>query len=634
MCGICGAIQIRGAPRPLLGAPLLNEMTDTMLHRGPNDRGTYLADGVAFGVRRLSIVDVDGGHQPFKNEDGSVVAVQNGELYNHADVRRELERSGHVFRSRCDTEILPHLYEEFGAAVPERLHGMFGLAVWDGDRRRALLARDRLGIKPLYYAEIGDLLLFASELKAILASGLVPVELDPEAIDLYLSLGFVPGPWTPLLHVKKLLPGHRIVVEPSGWRLEQYWEYPAPEVRHPNRSEEEWTHELLGLLEQAVGDRLMSDVPLGAMLSGGLDSSLIVGLMARQMTRPVQTFSVGFADVADNELEAARATASALGAEHHELELSLADEIDLDALVWSLDEPLADVSMIGFSALSELTARHVTVALSGQGADELFAGYDRYRQVAALGRWAGVPAVVRRAADHAARIGPPRLHRATSVVLAPDQVAASVAARSEWAEGARSRSALGALRAVDGSALESALAARLAVRSRDTLARSLHLDGQLSLVDDLLHYFDRTSMAYSLEVRVPFLDHRVVEFSAGIPTRLKLRNGTTKYILRQAARGIVPDSILDRPKVGFLSAGLAQWFRTQIAGSVGDVLLDPAARYAEFVDRSEVIRLIEGKESYRRSKLLLSLLMLELWLTRYLPRATAPPLPAMAAALS
>jgi asparagine synthase (glutamine-hydrolysing) len=609
-------------------------MTDTMVHRGPDDRGTFLADGVALGVRRLSIVDVEGGHQPFKNEDGSVVAVQNGELYNHEDVRRELARSGHTFRSRCDTEVLPHLYEEVGAAVPEQLLGMFGLAVWDGEQRRGLLARDRLGIKPLYYAEVGDLILFASELKAILASGLVSVELDPEAIDLYLSLGFVPGPWTPLLQVKKLLPGHRIVVERSGWRVEQYWKYPAPEARHPKRSEEEWTEELLELLERAVGDRLMSDVPLGAMLSGGLDSSLIVALMARQMTRPVQTFSVGFAGVADNELGVARATANALGAEHHELELSLSDEIDLDELVWSLDEPLADVSMIGFSALCQLTAKYVTVALSGQGADELLAGYSRYREVAALGRWAGAPASVRWAADRAARVGPRRLQRATGVVLSKDQVAASIAARSEWAEAARSRSALGALRAVDGSALDSALAPRLAARSRDTLARSLHLDGQLSLVDDLLHYFDRTSMAYSLEVRVPFLDHRVVEFCAGIPTALKLKNGTTKYILRQAARGIVPDSILDRPKVGFLSAGLSEWFRTQIGGKVGDVLLDPGARYAELVDRGEIIRLIEGKQSYRRSKLLLSLLMLELWLSSYLPRATTRAVPARAAALS
>jgi asparagine synthase (glutamine-hydrolysing) len=297
--------------------------------------------------------------------------------------------------------------------VPEALNGIFAFAIWDSERRRALLARDRLGVKPLYYAEVDGVLLFGSELKAVLASGLVPTEIDLEAMDVYLSLGFVPGPRTLLRHVKKLLPGHRIVVEPPAVRVERYWRYPEPApITH--RPEEEWREQLLDLLDDAVAGQLMSDVPLGAMLSGGLDSSLVVALMARRMSRPVKTFSVGFAGASDNELDVARATARALGAEHHELELSLDDPVDLEALIWSLDEPVADLSSLGFSALAALTVEHVTVALSGQGADELLAGYDRYRQIALIDRWASAPLAVRRVghqsfvAGHTDCVGPLR----------------------------------------------------------------------------------------------------------------------------------------------------------------------------------------------------------------------------------
>jgi asparagine synthase (glutamine-hydrolysing) len=623
MCGICGAIQLRGASRAPLDEDVLRAMTDAIRHRGPDDDGYYVADGIAIGVRRLSIVDVAGGHQPMANDRGTIVAAQNGELYNQRVVRKELEASGFVFRTTCDTEILPHLYASAGDRAPEHLNGIFAFVVWDAERRRALLARDRLGVKPLYYAEVGDVLLFGSELKAVLASGLVPTAIDVEAVDLYLSLGFVPGPRTLLRHVKKLLPGHRIVVEPPAVRVERYWQYPDP-APIAGRSEDEWQEELLELLDDAVAGQLMSDVPLGAMLSGGLDSSLVVALMARHMNRPVKTFSVGFAGVADSELDVARAAALALGAEHHELELSLDDPVDLEGLIWSLDEPVADLSAVGFSALSALTAEHVTVALSGQGADELLAGYGRYRQIAMVDRWASAPLAVRRTAASALRRGPARLRRAATTAASADPVVASVAARSEWAESGRERSAQGDLRHVSDSLLGRTLSDRLNGSESRGVERALVLDAQLNLVDDMLHYFDRTSMAHSLEVRVPFLDHRLVELCARMPTELKVSGGSTKRILRSVARGLVPDFVIDRPKVGFFSGAVEHWFQQQVGGFVGDVLLDPGARYTEFVGREEVERLIRGGGAYRASKLLLSVLMLELWLSTYLAKATRP----------
>jgi len=622
VCGICGVVQVRGETRAAVDLATLRSMTSTMRHRGPDDAGYHVDDRVAIGVRRLSIIDVVDGHQPFANERGNVVAAQNGELYNHEAIRRGLERDGHVFTSRCDTEILPHLYEAEGDDMAQSLLGMFAFAVWDAERQRALIARDRLGKKPLYYAEVGDVLVFGSELKAVLASGLVPTDLDLEALELLLALGFVPGPRTLLRYVRKLLPGHQLVVEQDRVKVEQYWRYPRPDA-DTSRSESEWGEELIDLLRDAVRIRLMSDVPLGAMLSGGLDSSLIVALMGQESTRPVQTFSVGFSGTPDNELPVARETARALGAEHHELELSLDDPVDLEGLIWSLDEPVADLSAIGFMALSELTARHVTVALSGQGADELLAGYDRYRQVAAIERWSRAPASVRRVVGAAATLGPARIRRGAAAAAADDPVVAGAIARSEWLETVRSRSARGGLEQVPPSVVEAALAERVDSAPRHGLARTLVLDAQLSLVDDMLHYFDRTSMASSLEVRVPFLDHRLVELCAQMPVSLKLSGGTTKAILRSAARGLVPETVLDRPKVGFFSSAVGHWFDRQIGGEIVDRLLDPSARFAAYVDQKEVEQLLRRRGSYRSSKLLLTLLMLEVWLGSYLPRAAA-----------
>jgi asparagine synthase (glutamine-hydrolysing) len=627
MCGICGAVRVGGANGPALETARLEAMTAVMEHRGPDDVGFWEESGVAFGARRLSVIDVEGGHQPFANEGGDVVTVQNGELYNHATLRDSLVRDGHVLRSSCDTEILPHLYEERGVDFVSSLRGMFAVAIWDRRRRRAVLARDRLGVKPLYWTRQGDLVLFASELKSLLASGLVSPRLDDEAVAAHLQLGYVPAPRTLLRGVRKLLPGHRLVIEGDGVRDEAYWELPAPGLSTiAEVSENELAEELLGRLDESVRLRLMSDVPLGAMLSGGLDSSVIVGLMARHMTHPVQTFSIGFRDSGRaNELADARLVAKTFGADHHELELSSADtNVDLAELVWHLDEPVADLSSLGFLALSRLAASHVTVALSGQGADELLGGYSRYATAAKLQSLSRVPAPLRRAAAFGAKRLGARAARGADLLTA--------ARGEQWLVAAHARCDADTARRLlrtDGDPrlqLERAVAERLTASPTSAVDRALYADSLFGLADDMLHYFDRTSMAHSLEVRVPFLDHPLVEFTATIPWQLKVRNGVTKSLLKTAARGLVPDAIIDKPKIGFFNSEVDGWLRRQLSGVTGRYLLADDLRIAEFVDSSVVRELASDLESPQRSKphLVLALLMLEVWLADALPRMQRP----------
>jgi asparagine synthase (glutamine-hydrolysing) len=631
MCGICGVVQVGGEPREVVEESVLDRMTDAMTHRGPNDRGTYRAPGVALGVRRLSIVDVAGGHQPFSNEDATVWAVQNGELYNHEEIHGDLARRGHRFASRCDTEILPHLYEDVGVRFAERLRGKFGIAVWDERRRRAVVARDRLGVKPMYYAQVGDLVVFASELKSLLASGLVGGELDFEAIEAYMTLGFVPAPRTPLAAVKKVMPGERLVVDPDGVRLERYWEYPKPDP-DLSTSAEELAEGLLELLDEAVRTRLMSDVPLGAMLSGGLDSSLVVALMARHMSEPVKTFSVGFLEDGENsELADARYVSSVYGTDHHELEISYRQqEIGLDDLLWSLDEPIADLSSLGFLAISKLAAQHVTVALSGQGADELLGGYKKHRAAALVERWQKLPRPVRRAGERAMLAGPARLHRAARTLGANDAGERLIAMSGRVDDDLRRSLYRGPLAESDGRAALRAVLPLAEGVEGTPLAQTLHIDGQLALPDDMLHYFDRTSMLQSLEVRVPFLDHHVVEYCARIPTSLKVHRLRTKHLLKEAARGIVPQRIVDKRKLGFFRGATTGWLQSQMDGAISDYLLGPSPRYAEFLDRSAVERLVAQHRSGGEgdNHLLVAILMLEVWLDTYLPRAIGRPVSA------
>jgi asparagine synthase (glutamine-hydrolysing) len=604
-------------------------MTDIMTHRGPDERGTYRADGIALGVRRLSIVDVEGGHQPATNENGNVWAIQNGELYNHNDLRAVLADDGHSFASACDTEVIPHLYERYGSDVATHLRGKFALAVWDEPRRRAVLARDRLGVKPLYYAHVGDVVVFASELKSVLASGLVPADLDYEAIAAYVTLGFFPGPLTPLRGVAKLPPAHTLVVEDGKVRLERYWSLPVPDFPHCGISADEYAERLLAEVEEAVRLRLMSDVPLGAMLSGGLDSSVIVALMARNMTEPVKTFSVGFVEDREaNELEDAKLVASALGTDHHALELSFHDQaIALEDLLWHLDEPIADLSALGFYALSRLAAEHVTVALAGQGADELLGGYPAHRNAAVAAGWQHVARPLRSAGAPLAQRLPQRVRRASAAITASDPVTRFMAQGAKVRGPLRERLFRGPLAELPKDAVARLVAERLEPCDDDPLTSTLYLYTKLALVDDFLLYFDKTSMANSLEVRVPFLDHRVVDFCATIPNNLKVHRLTGKYLLKRAARGLIPDRIIDKKKVGFFSTAIGEWFRAQASTATADYLIQPNAAYQEMLSRPVVEQLVSDHVSGSdgsRPDLVLAILMLEIWLSSYLPRALRP----------
>jgi asparagine synthase (glutamine-hydrolysing) len=627
MCGICGVVQVGGEPRELVSAEQLDAMTDAMTHRGPNDRGTYAAPGIALGVRRLSIVDVEGGHQPFLNEEGSVVAIQNGELYNHADIRGELGRDGHAFASRCDTEILPHLYERDGARFPKQLHGKFGIAVWDERRRRAILARDRMGVKPLYWARVGDLVVFASELKAVLASGFIEPELDPEAIDLYLSLGFIPGPRTPLVGVRKLAPGSALTIDAGEVREEPYWTYPEPNSDPQPRSIAEYADELLELLRDAVRDRLMSDVPLGAMLSGGLDSSLIVALMAETSSSPVNTFAVGFREDEANELADARRVSETFGCEHHELELSVTENaLELDELAWHLDEPIADLSALGFDVLSRLAAQHVTVALAGQGADELFGGYTKHRAAAQLRPFLALPPALR--GGLASLPWPsPRLRRGFEALAARDPSQRLLAMSGRLMNSSRSELYRGQLTDVPVDNVWSTVEAIRAGVDGDPLAMTLYLDARVGLVDDMLLYFDKTSMAHSLEVRVPFLDHRLVEWAARVPSAMKVHRGVTKRVLKEAGIRLLPPETVNKRKVGFFRSALEVWLDAQLDGTGAERLRARDAAYRDFLDGAAVERLLADyrrEPSEDRSRLLFAILLLESWLTSFVQRAPSP----------
>jgi asparagine synthase (glutamine-hydrolysing) len=625
MCGIAGAFRLDGSAAPALPDETLHAMTDVMAYRGPDDAGYVAGDGCSLGARRLSIIDVEGGHQPFADESERVWAAQNGEIYNHAALRRELEARGHVLRSRCDTEVLPHLYEEHGPRLAERLRGMFAVAVWDRAERRGVLIRDRLGIKPLYYAVAGDVLVFGSELKCVLASGLVSAELDPDAIAAYLMLGYVPGALTPLRDVRKLEAGERLVVAAGQVRTERWWDFPAP-APDRSRSSEEWAEALLDKLDESVRLRLMSDVPLGAMLSGGLDSSLIVALMARHMSEPVKTFAVGFAGE-DSELPDARRVAESFGADHHELELQTeAAPDDLRKLVWHLDEPLADLSSLGFLPLCELARQDVTVALSGQGADELFGGYRKHRVASLAETWNRLPSSPRAAASATLRRGPGRGARLADALQATDPVARLMASSGLVHPELRGELFGGAL-AEHAGAAEAVLQDRLAgAPAGAPLESALYLDARLGLVDDMLTYFDRASMACSLEVRVPFLDHELVELSARIPAEHKVRRLRGKHVLRVAARKQVPDFVLAKRKRGFFNESIGSWVTAGDEALVNRLLLAPDPAYASVVPRSAVERVVREWRGGRagNAKLLLALVMLELWLTEYLPRAQTP----------
>ena len=625
MCGIAGIVS--SEPLHPDDGERVVRMRDVVAHRGPDDTGLFTDAQAALGHRRLSIVDLAAGHQPISNETGTAWIVFNGEIYNHRAVRERLESAGHRYKTRSDTETILHAYEQWGDASVERLRGMFAFAIWDASRRRLLLARDRLGVKPLYWALSGPRLLFGSEIKSILESGLIRAEANEAALPELLGTRYLSGTETLFKGIYRLQPGHVLTFENGQISIRRFWDIPAgqrsPEVAR--LSDAAIVRRFRDLLEESVRIRLMADVPLGMFLSGGLDSSAIAALMSKMIDRPLQTFSVAFKQRAFSELDYARQVAHAIKADAHEVVIDDQDFFGaLPRLIWHEDEPIAHPSSIPLYFVSALAREHVKVVLTGEGSDELLAGYGKYPR--ALANW-------RVGAAYAAVPRPMRRWVANSLVPNVPGSLGRYASRS-FLSMPRTPEAMffdnfAAIGLRRQNALLSPRIARLATPDRaygpsreffdspngrsSTLDRLLYADMKTYLVE-LLMKQDQMSMAASIESRVPFLDHELVEFAAALPPRMKLRGFTTKWILREAVREILPPEILTRKKMGF-PVPFGIWMRGPWQEIARDVLLDPRSRQRGIVEPSAVERLISAHAAGTAdgADAIWSLLNLELW---------------------
>jgi asparagine synthase (glutamine-hydrolysing) len=619
MCGIAG---VYGGPAPLrAGDDVVARMCALMVHRGPDDQGLRNGTFAHIGMRRLSIIDVGGGHQPISNEDGTVWVVFNGEIYNYVELRETLRGLGHVFRTDSDTECIVHAYETWGVDCFTHLRGMFGIAIVDERQRRVVLARDRLGKKPLYWTRLPDgRVAFASELKCLLAVPGFDRTLSEESVSAYFTLGYVPTPGSIFRSTRKLSPGHALVLDGREALERPYWSLDTD--RTIEGDDTEFVDRLHAELDEAVRIRLRSDVPFGAFLSGGLDSSVVAALMARNLRMPVKTFTIGFKEAAFSEIDDARAIARHIGAEHHELVVE-PDAVELlPQLAWHLDEPFADSSSIPTYLVSKLAAGHVKMVLSGDGGDEMFGGYSRYLRYASL----------RRMADAAGGLGQP-LMRLGGTLL-------------PGARGWRLR------RIAERAALPFPrdYIAMVALSGRDDLAGMLRPDlvpddpqgiiadrfpvprdpsdplgalcaGDIGsyLLDDVLVKVDRMSMAASIEARAPLLDHRIAEFAAGLPSRVKVRDGRGKWILREVARRLLPAASLDKPKQGF-AIPLSQWLRGPLRPMASDLLNSTRFRQRGLFDAAGASRMLDAHLSGAadHGEHLWLLLSFECWAARFL----------------
>lgn len=620
MCGIVGLFDPEGN---IPATEIIKQMTRIIHHRGPDDEGIFIGPGIGLGMRRLSIIDVAGGNQPILNEDGSLVIVFNGEIYNFKTLRKQLEPK-HRFITHSDTEVALHIYEEYGIEALQYLQGMFAFAIWDANQRQLFIARDRLGIKPLYYTLLDGRLLFGSEIKSILQYPGVPRVVNLGALNVYLCLQYVPAPETMFQGIYKLQPGHYLIMSSRGMEIHPYWQMPDV-VERTTRSEEDLADELVDRLRESVRLRLISDVPLGAFLSGGIDSSTIVALMSRMMDHPVQTFSVGFeADDAYNETRYARYVSRILGTEHHELMVDARAAGLLPRLVWHFDEPLADRAALPTYLVSRLARRYVKVALTGEGGDELFAGYRRYLALK-LARWyRWVPFPIRQGLGHMVRLVGNGTAWASRYgrLAAPDLFDVYIGQQSNFSPKAKH-----ALLSPDLQAtldMEAPFHDWGAISDADWLAVLLQKDTTTWLPDDLLMKADKMSMAASLEARVPFLDHKLVEFVATtIPSGLRLRRLTTKYMLKHAVRGLLPHEIIRRRKQGF-DVPLAQWVREN-KEFVQGLLLSPTALSRGYFNPTFVKILVSQaltspSPAAEIGGQLWNLLCLELWHRLYIDR--------------
>jgi asparagine synthase (glutamine-hydrolysing) len=636
MCGIAGQARAGGAP---VEEETIARMCAAQEHRGPDQRGLHIADGIGLGIQRLRIIDLAGGDQPVSNEDGSVVVVLNGEIYNYAELRERLLRAGHSLATEGDTEVIAHLYEEEGVECLRHLHGMFCFALWDSRRRRLFVARDRVGKKPLYYSARGGELSFASELQALVQDPAVGREVDPEAIDSYLAYGYVPAPGSIFRGVAKLPPAHRLVYEDGALTVERYWrlDYAA---KRPVGDVEELHERIRDSLRTAVRRRLVADVPVGAFLSGGIDSSAVVAAMAEHSPQPVKTFSIGFADAAFDELPRAQLVAERFGTDHHELVVEPDAVAMLPKLVRHYGEPFGDHSALPCFYLAELARDQVTVALNGDGGDESFAGYQRYSSNMLAARLDRLPAGLRRAlAAAGAGAGKTSDPRALRSRLQRFSGRLAVGRQQRYLDqmsvfDAAQRSALYtaefARTVAPAVADEALLGPWREASGSELLDQLLEVDATVYLPGDLLAKIDIATMAFSLEARSPLLDHELMELAASIPAEHKARGAQRKIALRGALRGWLPDEVLDGRKQGF-ELPVAGWLRSELAPFAREVLLDRASADRGWARPAAVEALIDehvaGTADHGRR--LWSLLALELWAHSALDR---PPAPSLAAA--
>jgi asparagine synthase (glutamine-hydrolysing) len=617
MCGITGFIDKKQSYED--AEELIDKMCQIIRHRGPDEQGTWVGDGIALGMRRLSIIDLDGGHQPIWNEDRSILLVFNGEIYNYRDLQRTLQMHGHSFRTDSDTEAIVHAYEEYGDECVTHLRGMFAFALWDRTRQRLLAARDRFGKKPLHYYWDGHRLIFGSEMKSILEAE-VAREVNPFALDDYLAYGYLPSPHTIFKGILKLPPAHILIYEDGHISTKRYWDLPfTPTCQDDEATAIERTR---ALLKDAVQVRLMSEVPLGAFLSGGVDSSLVVGLMSQLMSRPVKTFSIGFQEDWFNELPFARLVAKHFGTDHHELIVQPELVSILPELVWAYDEPFADSSMLPTYYVSKLAREQVKVVLTGDGGDEIFAGYTHYRQEYVADR---IPFPLRLLLGWGGEIMPTGIRGKRRLQqLYKDYVTRGIHARPLFPAASRST-----LYQPDYFALVSHHEPHERERGEyhraahlDAVTRMQYVDTRVYLPDDILVKVDRASMVNSLETRAPMLDQDLVEYVSSLPARLRVGHGVLKSLLKQVAASIVPAEILARRKTGF-SMPIDRWLREKLNTYAYDVLTSASARQRGIFRPQFVEELLKAQAYANHGKSIWALLCLELWFQIYIDQCSS-----------
>lgn len=632
MCGICGVASSHNLDSA--SGIILERMCQSLYHRGPDDDGYYLGKKALLGVRRLSIIDLVTGRQPIPNEDRAVWVAFNGEIYNYREIRAQLEAKGHVFATQSDTEVIIHAYEEYGQGCVDLFNGMFAFAVWDANQHRLFLARDRLGIKPMYYWTGNGQIVFGSEIKAIIAHPIVPRDIDPLALDYFLTLEYIPGPRTIFKDIHKLQPGHYLIFQNGSLKVERYWDI-APQA-FPQ--DEQTCHEaLVELIKDSVQMRLVSDVPLGAFLSGGIDSSTVLAFMSQASGSPVKTFSIGFEDDSYNELPFARQVAAAFKTEHHEQVMSPDITALAEQLAGHLDEPLGDFSIFSTYLVSQMASKFVKVVLSGDGGDEVFGGYDTYLAQSLHEYYRQLPAGLRKnVLPRLFDLIPPQRSKKGLVNKSKRFVEGSLYPEflqhtrwmlfmtemdkyqlytPEWRHQLNGHNATAFFENYFHNA-----------DPWDSLAQQQYVDIKTYLVDNILTKVDRMSMAVSLEARVPLLDHRIVEFALNLPAQMKLQRGKTKIILRKAMAEILPQSVLTKPKQGF-SIPLKHWLRGPLRPLMMDLLSTNCIRRRGYFEPQAVSHWVdehlEGRANH--SHRLWALLMFELWQQKNLDHALVQP---------